>query len=196
MTKIIGITGGIGTGKSTVSSYLRQKGYRVLDADEMARGISQKEEVLKEVIESFGDDFVIDGKLNREKMAEEIFSNAEKKEILESIITNRIIVSAKDIFNRIRSEDKEQFVFFDAPTLIESGASVLVDKILLVTADIDIRLKRVSDRDRCDEKAVLDRIGNQMADEEKRKASDYVIDNSKDEEKLYKEIESFLKNIE
>lgn len=111
MTKIIGITGGIGTGKSTVSSYLRQKGYRVLDADEMARGISQKEEVLKEVIESFGDDFVIDGKLNREKMAEEIFSNAEKKEILESIITNRIIVSAKDIFNRIRSEDKEQFVF-------------------------------------------------------------------------------------
>ena len=196
MTKIIGITGGIGTGKSTVSSYLRQKGYRVLDADEMARGISQKEEVLKEVIESFGDDFVIDGKLNREKMAEEIFSNAEKKEILESIITNRIIVSAKDIFNRIRSEDKEQFVFFDAPTLIESGASVLVDKILLVTADIDIRLKRVSDRDGCDEKAVLDRINNQMADEEKRKASDYVIDNSKDEEKLYKEIESFLKNIE
>lgn len=192
MTEIIGITGGIGTGKSTVSKYLKNKGFTVIDADEMAREVSEKEEVIKEIENTFGKEFIEDGKMNREKIAEKVFSDPKSKIKLEEIITSRIIQESKKIFEEYRNSDLEKLVFFDAPTLIESGAANFMDRILLVTAAVDTRLIRISERDKCDNSTILKRMDNQMPDEEKKKFADFIIDNSSDIKTLYEKMEDFL----
>ncbi len=195
MTKIIGITGGIGTGKSTVSACLREKGYIVLDADKMAKEVSLKKEVLEEVKQCFGTDFVVDGSMNRKKIADEIFSNQRKKILLESIITDRVKSMAEKKFQELKISGQKEIIFFDAPTLIESGAADLVDEILLVTAERDARIARVLERDTCSEEDVVKKIDNQMPDDEKKKMAHYIIDNSGNLIDLYKKIEIFLENI-
>ena len=196
--RIIGITGGIGTGKSTVSAYLKQLGYDVIDADGIARDLAGDPAVLTEIRDFFGDSVIADdGSLDRKKMAELVFSDLQKREMLESIITSRVIKKVSELIddyrNGIKLAPKDKTVFLDAPTLFETGADRLVDEIWLVTCDMETRLERAGLRDDATRDKIEARIASQMSEDEKSERADVVIHNDGTKEELFRSIESMLK---
>ena len=193
--RIIGLTGGIGAGKSTVSDYLRNKGYVILDADQIAHEITEKgSPVLKKIAETFGAEMIMDdGNLDRKKLASVVFSNQEKKEHLEEITTKRVVEIIGERLDELRQHGNYDIIFVDAPLLFESGADKLTELVWMVTADDEVRIARVMERDHASREEVVRRIANQMDNHEKIRRAQEVIDNSQGKEELYQQIEELLK---
>lgn len=193
--RIIGLTGGIGAGKSTVSDYLRNKGYVILDADQIAHEITEKgSPVLKKIAETFGAEMIMDdGNLDRKKLASVVFSNQEKKEQLEEITTKRVVEIIGERLDELRQHGNYDIIFVDAPLLFESGADKLTELVWMVTADDEVRIARVMERDHASREEVVRRIANQMDNHEKIRRAQEVIDNSQGKEELYQQIEELLK---
>lgn len=192
--KVIGLTGGIGAGKSTVSAYLKEKGYLILDADAIAHQITAKgSPVLDKIAENFGAEMILpDGNLDRKRLASVVFSNTEKKMQLEDITTKQVVKIIGDRVEELRKKDEYDIIFVDAPLLFEAGVDAMTDLVWMVTADDDVRIARVMARDQVNREDVLRRIANQMDNEEKIRRSQEVIDNSKGKDELYHQIESLL----
>ena len=191
---VIGLTGGIGTGKSKVTEYLISKGFPVIDADCISRKVTEKgNPVLDSVRKAFGDEFFTeDGELDRKKMAALVFNSPSHKVLLESIITDEVLRLCEYEIDKLRKQEYD-IVFLDAPLLFESGADKMTDLVWLITADEGVRIERVMIRDKCSMEEVLDRMRNQMSCEEKAKLSQEIIDNSKGKEELFTQIEELLK---
>jgi dephospho-CoA kinase len=187
---VIGLTGGIGAGKSTVSGFLKMQGYPVIDADEMARGLTAKgSPVLQEIEKRFGSGVILaDGSLDRKKLASIVFGNAEKKKLLEEITTSVVFDKIKKQVSDLRDAGTYDIIFVDAPLLYETGADRLTDMVWLVTADDEVRIKRVMARDGATREQVEERIANQMSQDEKKQRSKELIDNSRGKEELFIEI--------
>ncbi|MGI6727841.1 MAG: dephospho-CoA kinase [Anaerovoracaceae bacterium] len=194
MMKLIGLTGGIGTGKSTVSDYLIQKGYRVLDADKVAKEIvSPNSEIFIQLKDTFGKEIVYeDGTLNRKKLADIIFSNPEKKAILDKLMHKKII---EVLLKKAISFSGEKVVFIDAPLLYESNLDLYLDKVWVVDADDEIRIQRVIQRDQLTREEIIKRIQNQMSRKEKLRRADCIINNSTNKVDLYKQIDKLLNEL-
>ena len=192
--KVIGLTGGIGAGKSTVTNYLRKQGYLVIDADAIAHQITEKgSPALKKIALCFGAEVLYeDGSLNRKKLAAFVFSDEEKKRQLEQLTTVEVVYIIKPQIEDLRKKGKQDIVFVDAPLLFETGADKLTDMVWLVDADMEARISRVMDRDGTSREAVVSRVQNQMDSSEKKKLSAEIIDNSKGKEELYQQIEYLL----
>ena len=192
--KVIGLTGGIGSGKSTVSSYLREKGYYILDADQIAHDITKKgSPVLGRIAEAFGADMLdADGNLQRKKLAAVAFATAENKALLESLTTAEVVRIISNQVAELRNDGKHDIIFIDAPLLFEAGVDQLTDLVWMVSADDDIRIARVMDRDRVTREDVLQRIANQMDNDEKIRRSQEMIDNSRGKDELYQQVEALL----
>ena len=192
--KVIGLTGGIGAGKSTVTNYLRKQGYLVIDADAIAHQITEKgSPALKKIALCFGAEVLYeDGSLNRKKLAAFVFSDEEKKRQLEQLTTVEVVYIIKTQLEDLRKKGKQDIVFVDAPLLFETGADKLTDMVWLVDADMEARISRVMDRDGTSRQAVVSRVQNQMDSSEKKKLSAEIIDNSKGKEELYQQIEYLL----
>ena len=192
--KVIGLTGGIGAGKSTVTNYLRKQGYLVIDADAIAHQITEKgSPALKKIALCFGAEVLYeDGSLNRKKLAAFVFSDEEKKRQLEQLTTVEVVYIIKTQLEDLRKKGKQDIVFVDAPLLFETGADKLTDMVWLVDADMEARSSRVMDRDGTSREAVVSRVQNQMDSSEKKKLSAEIIDNSKGKEELYQQIEYLL----
>lgn len=194
--RIIGITGGIGSGKTTVSNYLRSLGYEVIDADQIARDMASDSAVLSEIRDMFGDEVISeDGSLDRKHMAEIVFSNAEKKEMLETIVTSRVVEECAkriDGFREGRMHTDKDIVFLDAPLLFETCADRMVDEIWVITCDTAKRLERAEYRDDASLKDIESRIAAQMPDDEKAERADVVINNDRTVDELYDRIDSLL----
>ena len=192
--KVIGLTGGIGAGKSTVTNYLRKQGYLVIDADAIAHQITEKgSPALKKIALYFGAEVLYeDGSLNRKKLAAFVFSDEEKKRQLEQLTTVEVVYIIKTQLEDLRKKGKQDIVFVDAPLLFETGADKLTDMVWLVDADMEARISRVMDRDGTSREAVVSRVQNQMDSSEKKKLSAEIIDNSKGKEELYQQIEYLL----
>ena len=188
---VIGITGGIGTGKSTVTEYLEKNGFFVIDSDRISHEVTAKGSPLLTVIaEAFSPDVITaDGELDRKRMSEIVFSDPEKRLLLQSIVTEKIISCSEDMLKALREENPDRLVFFDAPILFETRAHEIVDFSWVVTADEDVRIARVMARDGVTEDKVRARIASQMPEAEKIARADEVIDNSSDLESLYKKID-------
>lgn len=201
---VLGLTGGIGTGKSTAARYLVSKGLIHIDADAISRKLTEKvpEEdnpVLKEIGCAFngadpGGSGVLreDGSLDRKKMAEIVFADPDKKQMLEDILFRHIIA---EIRRRIDAAGEGDLILLDVPLLFESGLDCLCDKVITVTADEIVRVQRVMERDGCSEEDVLARIRNQMPEEEKAARADFVLNNSGAREELHGQIDRILAEI-
>lgn len=194
---IIGLTGGIGSGKSTVSAYLKQKGYKVSDADLIAHQITKPgEKVLDELIKAFGSEIIDEQKrLKRKYLASIVFSDEKKEKILNEITHRGIQEKLREEIRKYK-EAGEAMMFLEAPLLFEAGIDSWCDYVWLVTADIKERIKRVIARDGDSEEEIKKRIACQMSDEEKIPLADDLIDNSVDEDKLTDRIEELLEKYE
>lgn len=192
--KVIGITGGIGTGKSTVTDYLKSKGFEVIDADEISRNLTKgKSETVVNLGKVFGHTILNeDGTLNRKGLADIVFNDDEKKQVLENIVTKKVIELIENKLDVLKQENKEKLVFIDAPLLFETDVKDLIDFAWCVVADEEIRIERVIARDNCNRQQVLDRMKNQLSDEVKTSLSDEILDNSGGKEDLYSKIDGLL----
>jgi len=195
--KIIGLTGGIGTGKSTVSAYLKEKGCVILDADKMSRQLTAPGgDALPAIRSTFGDEvFYDDGTLDRKKLGSIVFNDADKLKALEEITTQKVVEQTIDGLVRLRKASYNGIVIIDAPLLFECGMQVLAEENWLVTAGLEVRIERIIKRDGLDRQSILDRINNQMNDEEKMTMADYVIDNSGNLESLYQQIDKLIERV-
>ncbi len=195
--KVIGLTGGIGSGKSTVSAYLREKGIVVLDADQVARMlVLPGSDTLRTLTDFFGQEILLeDGSLDRKKLGGIIFSDADKKQRLDTVMHRKI---REEIERRLQVEQAKgaDCVVIDAPLLLETGMENLVDQVWLIEMEDSLRIRRVMERDALSEEEVRARICLQMSAEEKRKRSNCIVDNSSDLESLYQQIDSLLLKLE
>lgn len=192
--KIIGLTGGIGTGKSTISEYLKDKGITIVDADKISHEITEPGgNVVAELAAAFGEDIVIEGNvLDRKALAAKAFSSVENTKKLEKITHTAIKEEiALQLENARKNEEK--IVFLDAPLLIETGLNKMCDAVWVVTAALDVRIGRVKNRDGMTEAEILSRINKQLDDSERNRYADALIDNSGGKETLYAEIDRLLR---
>lgn len=173
---VIGLTGGIGSGKSAASNYLISKKIDVIDADKVAREITAPgSETLKELADAFGSDIILpDGTLDRKKLGDIVFGNSDKMRMLNNITHRKITEKIK---KKITDSDSE-IVVVDAPLLIETGLNCFTDEVWVVDADEKIRIDRLMKRDNLTEAEIKRRINSQLTREERLKYADVVIDNS------------------
>lgn len=196
--RIIGITGGIGSGKSTVTQFLREKGYHIVDADLIAREIvAPGTAVLEELVAHFGSDILLsDGSLNRKKLAELAFATPAETKELDRITHSAIIKSVQAQIEQSEKELNPPILFVDAALLIETGLYKKVDEVWLIVAHEALRIKRVAKRDATDANRIKQRIRMQMTDEQKTRHAYRVIDNSGTKQELYDLLEKILRNYE
>lgn len=174
---IIGLTGGIGTGKSTVAAMLQELGALVIDADQVARKVVEPGSVgLQEIVNHFGPEVLLaDGSLNRKALGAEIFKDAAKRELLNSITHPMIKAEIADELDEIRKNTPEAVVVIEAPLLIEAGMVSMVDEVWLVTVSTQAQIERVMARDQIDYNAALMRVNSQMSARERMAYSQVVI---------------------
>ena len=190
MTKIIGLTGGIGSGKSTVASYIASKGIPVYIADDEAKKIMELPEVILEVQQLFDENVLLENKqLNRTKIAEIVFKNPQKLQELNAIIHPKV---KQHFINWLKQYEDFSFVVKEVAILFETGGEASCDKVILVTAPEEVRIKRVMQRDKTERINVKNRIKNQLSDKEKKAKSDFVIENI-DMNNTMKQVDKVLK---
>lgn len=196
--KVIGLTGGIGTGKSTVSDYLKQKGCLIIDADGISRKMTgEGGEALQPIREYFGSDvFFDDGCLNRKKLGAIVFSDPVKLQALEKITTKEVIKKIMLTLQKLRDDGYAGVAVIDAPLLFECGMEHIADENWLVSADMGVRVSRVMERDGLSRREIIERIENQMPEEQKKKLADVFVDNSGSLDKLYRQIDSLIARVD
>lgn len=193
---VIGLTGGIATGKSTVSEIIREYNIPIIDADSIARDIVAPGNItLKKIGLEFGSEVInLDGNLNRKILGNIVFNDNQKLLKLNSITHPEIKKIVIKEIKRFRSMEKKACII-DAPLLIEGGFVELVDYIILVYAPVLIVIDRLRSRDKVSEGEAVSRITKQMPFEEKKKFADFIIDNSKNIEYTRNQLSNILKKL-
>lgn len=189
---VLGLTGNIGCGKSSVSNIFIKKGIDVIDADIEARKIFDDKELLNKVFLTFGDSIKNeDGSLNRKALGNIVFNDDEKLIELNNLTHPQI---KQNILSQVLKykEQGKKIVVIDAALLIEDDYLPYIDKLVLVTCREDIQIERIKNRDNCTEEEAISRINSQMSQSEKSKFADYIIDNSNSFEQLEKRVLEFI----
>ena len=195
---VIALTGGIGSGKTEVTKYLESKGYIVIDTDLIAHQItSVGGKAIPYIRAVFGDEYILpDGSMDRVKVRNLVYNDRKKKLLLEKGTTEIIIDDTKDMIETYRKRSVD-LVFVAIPLFYENGGNYegIYDEVWVVTASIDIKIKRIKERDKLDTDTIKKIMKNQMSDSEKVKMADKLIDNSGTIDELHKKIDSLLKDI-
>ena len=196
--KIIGITGGIGSGKTTITKYIESLGYPVYIADDEAKKLLDTKEVINEIKNTFGEEIIDNNLVDKKKLATFVFGNENKLRQLNGIVHPKV---RQHFINWLKQCDKP-FVVKEAAILFESGTYKDCDFTILVTAPEDVRIvklltefDRVIKRDNTNKEDVIKRIRSQWSDEDKAKLSDFVIQNVYLEQSK-REIDEIIKKIE
>lgn len=178
-TKQIGLTGNIGSGKSTVAELLVERGAALIDADALAREATQDPEVLREIAEKLGDDLVQEGQLNRAKTAERVFGDKAARQTLNGIIHPWVRRESDRRVAELAAQDSPpEVIVQDIPLLYENGLEQTLDAIIVVDAPLELRVERVVERSGLTSDEVRARDAAQMPLEEKVVRADFVVDNS------------------
>ena len=191
--KIVGLTGGISSGKSTVSSYLKQLKIPVIDADEVARKVVEpNSQGAIEIRKAFGSDvFEEDGSLNRQKLGALIFSNTENRQKLDELLQPLIKIMILDEIEEYRQKG-ENMIVLDLPLLFEKQYEELCEEIIVVYVPRELQLERLMKRNQYTKQEALSRIDSQLSIEEKRKRATVLFDNQGTIQQLYHQVEQWL----
>lgn len=192
MGKIIGITGGIASGKSTVTNFLRQKGFEVVDADALVHQLQKPSGRLYQIlVEHFGEKvFLEDGGLDRPLLASLIFSNYEEREWSKQ--TQGQIIREELGFVRDKLAQTEDLFFMDIPLLFEQDYASWFDETWLVYVRRDTQLDRLMNRDQLSQESAKTRLASQWPLEEKKKFATYILDNNGSREQLLSQVVTLL----
>ena len=194
---IVGLTGNVGTGKSTVADFFKELGAYVIDWDELARGVVRpNSRAWKEIVDYFGKDFLNeDLTINRQKLAEIVFSDKERLEKLNQIVHPEVFEEDEKITNEIRRLDPYAVIIKDIPLLFELTRPVFVDKVVVVFTSEQTQLRRLEEKG-MSRKDAQRRMKSQLPLEGKIKSADFVINNDgslEETERQVKEIYSLLR---
>lgn len=189
---IIGITGSIACGKSTISNYLKSKGYIVIDADKIGHEALDDDYVKEKLILAFGNEILEDNKINRQKLGELVFGNSSNLNVLNSIVHPEI---RKKILEKIDKNNDKELIFIDVALLFEAKFDDLVDKIIVVYVDKNTQLTRLMKRNSISKKEALSRIVSQMSPIEKAKLGDYTVNNNLDVINTYEQVDKVLSEL-
>jgi len=194
--KLVGLTGGIASGKSTVAAILKQLGAAVINADELSREVVQPErDAWKEIVKTFGADILQQDKtLDRKKLRTIVFDNPEARKKLEAIIHPKVRALAEERIRELAAAGRS-IIVYEVPLLFEGQLHHWLRPVILVACDINTQKKRLRDRDHLTATEAQRHIGAQMSLEEKRKLADYVIENTGSLEDLEQEVKSVLETI-
>lgn len=185
---VLGLTGNIGCGKSSVSTIFMENNIKVVDADIVARQIFDDKGLLNEVFSTFGKSIINqDGSLNRRALGNIVFNDDEKLILLNNLthpkIKQKILSKVEEYKNQ-----GEKIVVIDAALLIEDDYIPYIQKLILITCREDIQINRIIARDNCTKEEAISRINSQMSQEDKKKFADYIIDNSNSFEELQEKV--------
>jgi dephospho-CoA kinase len=176
---IVGLTGGVASGKTTVSQILREEGAYVIDADQMARELVQPNTpAWKKLVRAFGKDILReDGFIHRKKLADKVFTDLGQRKLLNQILHPRIRKEMERRAKEIGQKDPEAVVVIDAPLLVELGDHRKMDKLIVVTSTRTQQIERLKERDGISSEEALRIFASQMPIEDKVKLADFVIRN-------------------
>lgn len=195
MTKIVGLTGGIGSGKTTVAKMFEKLGVPIYIADFEAKNITNEASTLALIEKEFGSQVIRDGQLDRAAMAKIVFSNPDKLKQLNAIIHPLVDAHFKEW---VKKKTDEKFVIKEAAILFETNMHLKCDYVITVTAPVEVRINRVLERDNTSEQEIRNRMNNQWTDEKRIALSDFIIENvnikstSQQVDEVYKKIASIL----
>jgi len=197
---VIGLTGGIGTGKSTVSQILKDRGFPVIDLDVISHEVIEFSSVVEKIVQNFGREVLDEDEagnctISREKLGKIIFSDKKKRLALNSIMHPEILKVMHKKILECKSE-KNKIIFVEVQLLFEVQWEKEFDYILLVAAKRDMQVRRVLERDKRSEEEAWNIINSQMSLDEKREKSDFVIENDGNMDDLNKKVDKFLKSLE
>ena len=192
---VLGLTGNIGCGKSSVSNIFMKKGIDVVDADIVARRIFDDKDLLNKVFETFGEGIKNDdGSLNRKALGNIVFNDEEKLKTLNNLTHPKIKENILSEVLKYKNKGKD-IIVIDAALLIEDNYLPHIDKLILVVCREDIQIERIKNRDNCTKEEAISRINSQMSQSEKSKFADYIIDNSNSFEELEQKVLDFIESL-
>jgi dephospho-CoA kinase len=189
MTKIIGLTGGIGSGKTTIANHLKSLGIPFYNSDDQAKKILYLPETIDSLKSAFGNVVFTNELFDKDKLAKLVFNNPEQLKVLNQIIHPAVKV---DFENWLKANKNSPLVIKEAAILFESGSYKDCDAVISISAPQEMRIQRVIERDHLTFDEVMSRINNQWTDEMRKNKSDYVIDNQ-DIEKACAQTEKIIK---
>jgi dephospho-CoA kinase len=194
--KLVGLTGGIASGKSTVAAILRRLGAAVIDADELSRQVVQPEQTAwKEIVKTFGAGILQeDQNLDRKKLRKIVFDNPEARKKLEVIIHPKVRALAEEKIRELASAGAS-IIVYEVPLLFEGQLHHWLRPVILVACDVKTQKKRIQDRDHVTGIEAQRHIDAQMSLEEKRKLADYTIENNGTLEELEQQVKSVVESI-
>lgn len=189
----VGLTGGIGSGKTTVSKILINLGLPVYNSDQRAKWLMNNDPSLKEqIIHLLGEKAYTNEILNKSFISDIVFHNSNILKQLNNLVHPKV---AQDFKIWLLSQSNSKIIFKEAAILIESKAYLEMDKIILITCHKNIRIKRILKRDLMDQNSILKRIDNQMSDTEKLKYADYIIKNNGNRTSLKNEVQNIIDQL-
>ena len=197
MSLLVGLTGGMGSGKSLASTFFQELGAYIIDADLICRKLMEPgQPAMKEIFQKFGNDIIDNsGILNRKRLGQLIFYDSKKKKVLENILHPKVFEIEKFDYKSICKVNPEALVIVDAALLIESENYKNMDKIVVVVSDEKTRIKRILSRGKWNYDEVVARLKNQMKSEEKIKYADFILDNSKNKGHLKEQIKMLFTKL-
>ena len=188
----IGITGSIACGKSTVSDYLKEMGYTIIDADKLGHVALTSEDVKRRLSETFGANILVNNEISREVLAKLVFGNDNNLKKLNNIIHPKI----KELILKLQEEHKnEDLVFLDIALLYEANFVDLVEKVVVVYVEDYVQLERLMTRNSLSKEEALKRIESQMSPQEKASLGNFVINNSYRKEDTFQQIDEILEKL-
>jgi len=196
VTRTLGVTGGIGSGKSTVCDFLKSFGARVFDADEKAKSIMTNDlRIRQQVIDTFGvDSYSISGELNTVYLAKEIFADADKVKRINAMIHPRVL-DAFSAAAQMARKDGVNLMVMEAALIYESGADEILDYVVVVDAPVESRIARVAERDGASEEEIASRMRYQLTSAELLRRADFVVRNEGSIEELRTKVAELVREI-
>ena len=197
LSLLVGLTGGMGTGKTLAASIFKELGAHILDADLICRKLVEPgQAALQEISECFGENILNKSRsLDRKKLAQFIFNDPDKKKILENILHPKVFAFEKYQYINICKINPNALVIVDAALLIESGNYKNMDKVVVVKTDEKNQMERNLARGGWRKDEIIRRINNQMSSKEKKRYADFILDNSSDKRHLRNQVEGLYSKL-
>jgi dephospho-CoA kinase len=194
---LVGLTGGIGSGKTLAASFFKELGAHIIDADQLSKDLVRPgEAAYNEIVIHFGENILEDtGCLNRKKLAKIVFQNREEMRVLEGILHPKIFKKEQEVYSRICIKDPAAIVIIDAALLIESGNYKHVDTVIVVRSEEKLQMQRLLSRSGFSLEEGEARIKNQMRLEEKIKYADFILDNNLEQVELKKKAQDLYSKL-